>query len=218
MVRDRIVWAASQNRTTWRWGIVAVWLVVAAAGCQRAAPSPAATDGPGGAAPAAAPTFTAADVEFMQGMIGHHTQAVEMVALLKTRSTRDDMQLLGQKIDVAQTDEIRMMRTWLRDRKQDVPDDAAYRMMMAMPEMAMPGMLTQKEMDQLSAARGAEFDRLFLEYMIKHHQGALTMVKTLMATPGAGQDSSVFAFASEVQADQSAEITRMRALRATMGK
>jgi len=203
--------------------MVAVWLVVAAAGCQRVAPPPVATDGPGGAAPAgasaeAAPTFTAADVEFMQGMIGHHTQAVDMVALLKTRTTRADMQLLGQKIDVAQTDEIRMMRTWLRDRTQDVPDAAAYRMMMAMPEMAMPGMLTQKDMDQLSAARGAEFDRLFLEYMIQHHQGALTMVKTLMATPGAGQDSSIFAFASEVQADQSAEITRMRALRATMGK
>lgn len=154
----------------------------------------------------------------MQGMIGHHTQAVEMVALLKTRTTRDDMKLLGQRIEVSQTDEIRMMRTWLRDRHQDVPDDRAYRMMMSMPDMAMPGMLTQAEMDQLAAARSQDFDRLFLEFMIAHHQGALTMVQTLMSTPGAGQDPGIFAFASEIQADQSAEITRMRALRATMGK
>jgi uncharacterized protein (DUF305 family) len=188
--------------------MTAACLVVVAAGCHRAA------------APASAPTpmATEADIEFMQGMIGHHTQAIAMVALLKTRTSSDEMKLLGQKIEVSQTDEIRMMRTWLRDRKQDVPDEADYRMMMSMPDMAMPGMLTQKEMDQLAAASGQECDRLFLEYMIKHHQGALTMVKTLMATPGAGQDSSVFAFASDVQADQSAEITRMRGMRATMGK
>jgi uncharacterized protein (DUF305 family) len=99
-----------------------------------------------------------------------------------------------------------------------VPSDADYKMMMSMPEMAMPGMLTQKQMDELAAARGADFDRLFLENMIQHHQGALTMVRGLMATPGAGQDSSVFQFASDVEADQSAEINRMRALRATMGK
>jgi uncharacterized protein (DUF305 family) len=154
----------------------------------------------------------------MQGMIGHHTQAIEMVALLKTRTSREDMRLLGQRIEVSQSDEVRMMRTWLRDHHREVPDDGAYRMMMAMPDMAMPGMLTQAEMDQLAAARGADFDRLFLEFMIKHHQGALTMVKTLMATPGAAQDSSIFAFVSDVEADQSAEITRMRAMRATMGK
>jgi uncharacterized protein (DUF305 family) len=164
------------------------------------------------------PKNTDADVHFMQGMIGHHTQALEMVALLKTRTQRDDMKFLGQRIEVSQNDEIRMMRTWLKDRGQDLPDQSAYKMMMAMPDMAMPGMLTQKEMDQLAAATGADFDRAFLEGMIKHHQGALTMVKTLMASPGSGQESSIFAFASEVDADQSAEITRMRALRATMGK
>ena len=154
----------------------------------------------------------------MQGMIGHHTQAVEMVKLLMTRTRRDDMKLLGQRIQVAQTDEIKTMKNWLRDRQKKVPVDADYQMMMQMPDMAMPGMLTQKEMDALAAAKGPEFDRMFLEGMIKHHQGALTMVDKLAKTAGGGQDSAVFAFASEVQADQSAEIQRMRAMRATMGK
>lgn len=164
------------------------------------------------------PKITEADVKFMQGMIGHHTQALAMVGLLKTRTARDDMKLLGQRIEVSQTDEIRMMKTWLTSHGKSVPSEADYKMMMAMPDMAMPGMLTQKQMDELSAAKGADFDRLFLEYMIQHHQGAVAMVRTLMASPGAGQDSSVFQFASDVEADQSAEITRMRALRATMGK
>ena len=153
----------------------------------------------------------------MQGMIGHHTQAVEMVKLLKTRTQSNDMRLLAQRIEVSQTDEIKTMRTWLADRKQSVPDDSDYQMMMSMPEHAMPGMLSQKEMDNLAAANGVEFDRLFLEYMIKHHQGALTMVEKL-AADGGGQESSVFAFAADVQADQSTEIRRMRAMRATMGK
>ena len=159
-----------------------------------------------------------ADVEFMQGMIGHHTQAVEMSELLKTRTARDDMKLLGHRIEVAQNDEIKMMRTWLTDRNQDVPSDDDYKMMMAMPDLALPGMLTQAEMDALAKAKGAEFDRLYLEGMIKHHQGALTMVQKLMASKGGGQDPAVFAFSSDVQADQSAEILRMRAMRATMGK
>jgi len=184
------------------------------AGCHHAASQP----GPAPAAASARPAVTGADVKFMQGMIGHHTQAIAMVALLKTRTGRDDMKLMGQRIEVSQNDEIRMMRTWLTNHQQSVPGDDDYKMMMAMPDMAMPGMLTQKQMDQLAAATGADFDRLFLEDMIQHHEGALAMVKTLMAAPGAGQDSSVFQFASDVQADQSAEITRMRALRATMGK
>ena len=153
----------------------------------------------------------------MQGMIGHHTQAIEMVKLLKTRTQSDDLRLLALRIEVSQNDEIKMMKTWLADRKQDVPEDGGYQMMMQMPDMAMPGMLTQKEMDQLAAAKGGEFDRLFLEYMIKHHQGALTMVEALTKA-GGGQESAVFAFASDVQADQSTEIKRMRAMRATMGK
>jgi uncharacterized protein (DUF305 family) len=190
------------------------FIVSMSAACHHAATQPP----PAPAAATSLPAVTDADVKFMQGMIGHHTQALAMVALLKTRTTRDDMKLMAQRIEVSQHDEIRIMRTWLTNHRQPVPSDSDYTMMMAMPEMAMPGMLTQKQMDQLAAASGADFDRLFLEFMIQHHEGALSMVSTLMATPGAGQDSSVFQFASEVQADQSAEITRMRALRATMGK
>ena len=186
--------------------------------CQNSAP-PASTPAPAASTkPPAQSLVTDADVEFMQGMIGHHTQAIEMVGLLKTRTTRDDMKLLGQRIEVAQTDEIKMMKNWLAVRGKSVPDDSDYKMMMQMPDMAMPGMLTQAEMDTLAASKGAACDRLFLEGMIKHHQGALTMVDKLMKSPGAGQDSSMFQFASEVQADQSAEINRMRAMRATMGK
>jgi uncharacterized protein (DUF305 family) len=154
----------------------------------------------------------------MQGMIGHHTQALEMVKILEAHTTRDDMKLLGQRISVAQTDEIKMMKNWLTARQKNVPGDSDYQMMMQMPSMAMPGMLTQAEMDALAAAKGPAVDRLFLEGMIKHHQGALTMVDKLSKTAGGAQDSAVFAFASEVQADQSAEINRMRAMRATMGK
>jgi uncharacterized protein (DUF305 family) len=164
------------------------------------------------------PKATDADVKFMQGMIGHHTQAIAMVDLLKTHTQRNDMKLLGQRIEISQNAEIQMMKTWLKNHDQTVPTDADYRMMMAMPDMAMPGMLTQKQMDALAAAKAANFDRLFLEDMIAHHQGALTMVHKLMATPGAGQDSAIYEFASSVEADQSAEINRMRALRATMGK
>lgn len=164
------------------------------------------------------PKVTDADIKFMQGMIGHHTQAIAMVELLKTHTDRNDMKLLGQRIEISQTTEIQMMKTWLKNHDQSVPADADYKMMMAMPDMAMPGMLTQKQMDELAAAKGATFDRLFLEDMIAHHQGALTMVHKLMGTPGAGQDSAIYAFASSVEADQSAEINRMRALRATMGK
>jgi len=164
------------------------------------------------------PKVTDADVKFMQGMIGHHTQAIAMVELLKTHTQRNDMKLLGRRIEVSQTSEIQMMKTWLKNQGRDVPTDADYKMMMAMPDMAMPGMLTQKQMDELAAAKAAAFDRLFLEDMIQHHQGALTMVRGLMATPAAGQDSAIYQFASSVEADQSAEINRMRALRATMGK
>jgi uncharacterized protein (DUF305 family) len=152
---------------------------------------------------------TPADVRFMQGMIGHHSQAVEMVELLRTRTTRKDMQLLGQRIALSQEDEIKMMQHWLQVRGQDVPGPHAMHMHGA---TLMPGMLTPEEMERLAAAKGAEFDRLFLEGMIKHHGGALTMVQELFATPGAGQDTDIFAFASDVDADQRMEIDRMSAM------
>ncbi len=145
----------------------------------------------------------------MQGMIGHHSQAVEMVELLKQRTTNSDMQKLGLRIEVSQEDEIKMMQKWLQVRRQSLPDPHAHHMH---PEAMMPGMLTQAEMDKLAAAKGAAFDRLFLEGMIKHHGGAITMVEELFKNPGAGQDSEIYAFATDVDADQRMEINRMGAM------
>ena len=152
---------------------------------------------------------TAADVKFMQGMIGHHTQAVEMVELLKARTASEDMKLLGLRIELSQEDEIKMMQHWLQARGQEVPGPHAMHMHGA---TLMPGMLTEEEMARLAAAKGTEFDRLFLEGMIKHHGGALTMVQELFASPGAGQEVEIFSFASDVDADQRMEIDRMGAM------
>ncbi|HSC29602.1 MAG TPA: DUF305 domain-containing protein [Vicinamibacterales bacterium] len=152
---------------------------------------------------------TAADVRFMQGMIGHHAQALEMTALLHSRTTRDDMRLLARRIELSQADEIKMMQRWLEARGETLPDPHAHH---APGAKLMPGMLTPEEMGRLSAAKGEEFDRLFLEYMIKHHNGALIMVDELFSQPGAGQESDIFAFASDVDADQRMEMERMSAM------
>jgi uncharacterized protein (DUF305 family) len=157
--------------------------------------------------------FTPADVKFMQGMIHHHAQAVDMTQLLATRSTSDDMKKLALRIELSQHDEIAMMRRWLEVRGQEVPGEHAHHMPGA-PKM--PGMLSAEEMARLAAAKGPEFDRLFLEGMIKHHVGAITMVQELFNTPGAGQDSEIYAFASDVDADQRMEIDRMGAMLAMM--
>jgi uncharacterized protein (DUF305 family) len=149
--------------------------------------------------------FTSADVEFMQGMISHHAQAIEMTDLLKTRSERDVMHKLAERIDISQADEITMMQQWLMARGQIAPEQHAHHH----EGMMMPGMLTPEQMERLAAAHGAEFDRLFLEGMIAHHQGALSMVEELMTHPGAAQESEIFGFVSDVEADQSAEIARM---------
>lgn len=159
--------------------------------------------------------YTSADIKFMQGMIGHHQQAIEMVALIDARTSRDDMRLLGKRIDLSQVDEIAMMKDWLEVRRQQVPGPNAMHMHGA---ALMPGMLTEDEMARLAAAKGAEFDRLFLEGMIRHHEGALTMVRDLFATPAGGQDPAVFSFASDVDADQRMEIDRMGALLITIAK
>lgn len=153
--------------------------------------------------------FTPADARFMQGMIGHHAQALEMAALLPDRSRREDMKLLARRIDVSQADEIKMMQRWLEARGQQVPGPHAHH---APGAPLMPGMLTAEEMSRLAEARGDAFDRLFLELMIKHHEGALTMVRELFATAGAGQESDIYAFASDVDADQRMEIERMRGM------
>lgn len=158
---------------------------------------------------------TAADVRFMQGMIGHHAQALEMTELLRTRSHREDMRLLAQRIELSQADEIAMMRRWLELRGEPVPTEHAHH---APGAILMPGMLSPEEMGRLAAATGAGFDRLFLELMIKHHDGALTMVRDLFANPGAGQEPEIFAFASDVDADQRIEIDRMSAMLSELQK
>ena len=139
----------------------------------------------------------------MQQMIHHHAQAVEMVELLKTRTRRDDMKLLGERIAVSQRDEIRMMQTWLDDNGEPAPMDHGHGMTM------MPGMLTPAEISALEHASGDTFDRLFLIGMIRHHEGALAMVDDLLKAPGAAQDSVVFDFITHVDADQRMEVSRM---------
>jgi uncharacterized protein (DUF305 family) len=157
--------------------------------------------------------YTAADVQFMQGMISHHAQALEMTELLSSRSESEDMKKLGLRIELSQADEIKMMQEWLRGRGQEVPDVHAHH---AHGATLMPGMLTPEEMGRLAEARGTAFDRLFLEFMIKHHEGALIMVEELLSQPGAGQDSDIFAFTSDINADQSMEINRMGAMLAML--
>lgn len=154
-------------------------------------------------------TFSPADVAFMSGMIGHHAQAIEMVELLKTRTERPDMKLFALRIEVSQTDEIKMMKRWLELRKQPIPSEHAHH---APGAKLMPGMLSADDMAKLAAAKGAAFDKLFLEYMIRHHEGALVMVKELFNSPGAAQEAEVYAFASDVEADQAMEIERMRGM------
>ena len=151
---------------------------------------------------------TAADIKFMQGMIGHHAQAVEMVALIADRTANPDMKKLGLRIQISQDDEMNMMRKYLSDRGAAVPGPHAHHE----PGGFMPGMLTSEEMTQLANAKGVEFDRLFLQGMIKHHGGAITMVEELFKTPGAAQEGGIFAFASDVDADQRMEIDRMGAM------
>jgi uncharacterized protein (DUF305 family) len=153
--------------------------------------------------------YIGADIKFMQGMIGHHGQAIEMAGLVPSRTSSQGLKKLALRIDVSQVDEITMMQRWLEVRGQQVPGPGVHTMPGA---TLMPGMLTAEEMTRLAAAKGAEFDRLFLEGMITHHVGALVMVEQLFLTPGAGQDVTIFSFASDVDADQRMEIERMGAM------
>lgn len=180
-------------------------------------------------------TFTEADVAFMQGMIHHHAQALEMTALIGERTQTEAIRQMGLRMEISQADEIGLMERWLLDRGLEVPDwrpsgdatqahgmdhdmdhDAAHvmdhDMGHEMDHDMMPGMLTPAQMAELEAARGRAFDRLFLELMIQHHEGALVMVRDLYNSAGAAQESIVYHFASEVDADQSIEIRRMREL------
>jgi uncharacterized protein (DUF305 family) len=158
--------------------------------------------------------YTQADVNFMTGMIAHHAQAIVMSKWAPTHGASPSVQTLASRIINAQTDEIAIMQNWLRDRQQPVPAATATGMKMMMngqeQVMLMPGMLTEAQMKQLDDARGPDFDRLFLTFMIQHHQGAVTMVHNLVESTGAGQDEIVFKFAGDVEVDQTTEIARMQ--------
>jgi uncharacterized protein (DUF305 family) len=157
---------------------------------------------------------TAADVHFMSGMIHHHAQAVLMAGWAPTHGASAELQRLAERIAVAQQDEIALMQTWLRDKGEPVPEAKPGPMKMTMDgvahDMLMPGMLSDAQLQQLDRARGVEFDRLFLTFMIQHHEGAITMVEQLFGSPGAAQDEVVFRFSSDVVADQTTEIDRMQ--------
>jgi uncharacterized protein (DUF305 family) len=167
--------------------------------------------------------YSDADVDFMSGMIPHHAQAVVMAGWCDSHGAQKDLAVLCGRIAVGQRDEIAMMQGWLRDRGLPVPDATSTRHHMKMPngmehDMLMPGMLTDEEMAALDRARGPEFDRRFLEGMIRHHQGAIDMVDVLFKAYGAAQDEVVFKFANDVQADQSVEINVMKDLLEQVGK
>jgi uncharacterized protein (DUF305 family) len=198
---------------SWSMAALCVAVAVSMAGCASSSvPTPVSSPHPATAGPNRLP-YNAADVEFMSGMIPHHAQAVIMAGWAPTHGARKDVAVLCERIVVAQRDEIALMRTWLSDRGEPVPDPASTRMKMKMNgmehDMLMPGMLSDEEMAELDRARGPEFDRLFLIGMIKHHKGAIDMVDVLLKSYGAAQEESVFKFANDVFADQTIEIDRM---------
>jgi uncharacterized protein (DUF305 family) len=161
---------------------------------------------------AIAPKASQADIDFMQGMIMHHSQAVEMTALIPSHTENKEIRALGARISLSQSDEIKFMKRWLIVRGQ-----STSMAMPGMPDMdksgkpmqVMPGMLTPEQMSALRQAKGAEFDQKFLTGMIQHHNGALIMVKDLFDTPGAGQDAEIFDFATDADNSQRAEIKIM---------
>lgn len=209
--------------------LVAVAVLAAATACAGTSPPPAAGPAPGatgGAASTRDPvaiadslrnSFTAADVEFMAGMIHHHAQALVMARMIPTHTSNGPLQVLGGRIIVGQNDEIAIMQNWLEDNGQPVPQPdtisaGAHAMHAGDPMHHMPGMLTAEQMAELDAARDEEFDRLFLTYMIQHHRGAITMVDDLFDTFGAAQNDLVFKIASDIGADQTSEIDRMQSM------
>jgi uncharacterized protein (DUF305 family) len=207
-------------------GTVAVLLVLAsAAACSankslETAPRPAPTvHGDPAAIANARPDsnrfpYTQADVDFMSGMIGHHSQAIAMAKWAPTRAASQSIRTLTARIINAQQDEITLMGQWLRQHGQKVPEATPMGIKMNMGGMehvmSMPGMLTEAQMKELEASTGKKFDELFLTFMIQHHKGALAMVKDLFGTPGAGQDETTFKLATDINADQETEIDRMQ--------
>jgi uncharacterized protein (DUF305 family) len=171
-------------------------------------------DGQASADSARRQSFTEADVHFMSAMIGHHAQAIQMARLAPTNDASSSIRILAERVINAQQDEIAIMQQWLRDRGQPAPEPRPGPMKMVHHgvehEMTMPGMLTEAQMKQLEAAKGKEFDRLFLTFMIQHHQGAVAMVKELFGSQGAALDDTVFKIASDINVDQTTEIARMQ--------
>lgn len=163
-------------------------------------------------------SYTEADVRFMQGMIPHHRQALQMTALARQYATTEAVRQMGLRMEISQRDEIAMMSTWLRERGEPVEMPGMGGMGGMLHQGMGMGMLSPEEMEQLANARGMQFDRLFLEGMIRHHRGALDMVTSLFNTSGAAQESTVFKFAEEVDADQLMEIERMQAILDQMGR
>jgi uncharacterized protein (DUF305 family) len=158
------------------------------------------------------PPRSQADVEFMQGMIMHHAQAVEMTALIAAHTENKELRSLGARISSSQSDEIKLMQRWLAARGERISVDMPGMDMSSHTshQQLMPGMLTPEQMDALGKAKDAEFDHLFLTGMIQHHNGALIMVKGLFDTAGAGQDADVFNFATDADNTQRAEIRIMQ--------
>jgi uncharacterized protein (DUF305 family) len=158
--------------------------------------------------------YTRPDIDFMRGMIAHHAQALLMAGWARSHGASSSVQTLCDRIINAQQDEINIMQTWLRDRGQPVPEAKPVPMKMTMDgmehEMLMPGMLTDEQLKQLVAARGPDFDALFLRFMIQHHQGAVSMVEALRSRDGAAQDELVFKLTTDIHVDQTTEIARMR--------
>jgi uncharacterized protein (DUF305 family) len=164
------------------------------------------------------PRYAEADVRFVQSMIPHHGQALRMTGLVSQRTSSDDITQLALRMEVSQRDEIALMERWLEDRDEDVPDAAAHEHGTAEVAAAelMPGMLTDEEFAELEQATGSAFDRLFLQYMIRHHEGALQMVADLFSADG-GQEPGMYQLAQHIDADQRIEISRMNGLLAALG-
>ena len=205
-----------------RYSAGALLVMIGITACSSATQQPIASH----AAPAAAvavrtaPGRSEADVQFMSGMIPHHAQAVLIAGWAATHRARSDIRILCERIVVGQKDEIALMQYWLREHGEAVPAADATHMKMKMNgmehDMLMPGMLNADQLAQLDKARGAEFDRLFLAAMIGHHEGAITMVDELLGSTRAGQDDVVYRMASDVYADQTTEIERMKKMLATV--
>jgi uncharacterized protein (DUF305 family) len=198
--------------------VPAILLLLALAGCggpppAPTAPQPEASAGARARADSLRRPYTEADVRFMSDMIAHHDQALGMAGRAPSHGAGPSVRILAERIVNAQQDEIALMQQWLRDRDRPVPQPGAHGHGHA---VLMPGMLTEEQMGQLDEAKGPEFDRLFLTFMIQHHRGAVTMVDSLFATPGAARDETTFKLANDISVDQSTEIARMEAMLATL--